>query len=279
MTIQPAVPLSGMAGLRYIDATYDNQRAGFANAGQMARDLDAFRTRVSGIRTAADLVADPPVLRVVLGAFGLEEEAPKRAFIRQIIESDPFDRESLAGRLVDPRFARLSETLGFFPGGRPRLDSPVLIERLAEDFVTRQFEKAVGAINEPLRLAMNFRREMGEIATRAASDTSGWLQALGRPPVRAVLQRALGLPDGAMQLPLDRLTPLIADRANAILGAEGLRALARPEAMERFVDRYLVQADASLARPGGAAPALQILSAGLGPNSAAGLFSILLSRP
>ena len=63
--------------------------------------------------SAADLVADRRLLKVALGAFGLEGEIDKKAFVRKILEEGTADPASLANRLTDKSYYKLAEAFGF----------------------------------------------------------------------------------------------------------------------------------------------------------------------
>jgi len=80
--MQPLIPLGGYAGWRFLSASLDTQLSRFAESPVAARDMDYFRQEIGKITSAEDLVSDFRLLRVALGAFGLQDDLPNRAFIR-----------------------------------------------------------------------------------------------------------------------------------------------------------------------------------------------------
>jgi hypothetical protein len=91
MTFTPVVPLGGLVGFALLSRTLDRQTELFNAAPALRRDTDHFAQTIAGVQTAADLVADRRLLRVALGAFGLQDDIDSRAFVRAILEQGTED--------------------------------------------------------------------------------------------------------------------------------------------------------------------------------------------
>ncbi len=76
---QPIVPQTGYVGWRFLERTTETQRVAFEKSPELLRDLEYFKENISKATTAEDLVNDRRLLRVALGAFGLEDDLGKRA--------------------------------------------------------------------------------------------------------------------------------------------------------------------------------------------------------
>ena len=83
MTFQPVIPFGGNAGWSFLQRTLESQQATFEKGTVLRRDVDYFRENIGNISTAADLVADRRLLNVALGAFGLDDDLPNKAFIQK----------------------------------------------------------------------------------------------------------------------------------------------------------------------------------------------------
>ena len=118
MSFQPTIPLPGIAGWRFLERTQGAQKAAFEKGPELQRDIAYFKEKIAGVTTAADLVADRRLLKVALGAFGLEGEIDKKAFVRKILEDGTTDPASLANRLTDKSWYKLAEAFGFGDSGR-----------------------------------------------------------------------------------------------------------------------------------------------------------------
>jgi len=275
MAFTPVVPLSGLAGLRFVERTFERQLEAFGRSPDIQREIDHFLTRAGEAETAEALVADRRLLRVALGAFGLEDEVDKRAFIRKVLEDGVLDPSALANRLADPAWAKFARTLGYGDfGGFLGLES--VRRDLAERFRLRQFERAVGDIDVNVRLALNFKREIAEIAASAGSGRSAWFKVLGSEPLRRVVEGAFGLPASFAQIDIDRQVAVLEERTARFFEGSSPAVFASAENVDTLLRRFLATADAASGPPPGTrgAAALTLLQAdGLGSGAQANLFA------
>ena len=279
MSFQPALPIGGYAGWRFLNRTMETQQAAFARSPTLQRDTAHFREAIGKIDTPEQLVSDRRLLRVALGAFGLQDDINNRFFIRKVLEDGTLDPGALANRLADKRYAEFSRAFGF-DLGTPRSKLSDFGDRIVRAYETRQFEIAVGDRDENLRLALTLRRELADIAGRDSGERTKWFTVLGNPPLRKAFETAFGLPMGFGALDLDRQVAVMQERTRAAFGEASLEQFADPDRMEAMVRRTLLRADIATAGafggPTGAAggsAALQLLqSAGPIAPLRAGIF-------
>jgi hypothetical protein len=275
MAFAPVVPFGGLLGFRFVERTFDRQFDAFAKSPDIRREIDYFLEHASEATTAADLVADRRLLNVALGAFGLEDEIDKRAFVRKILDEGTLDPKSLANRLADPAWAKFSAALGYGDlGGLLVFENTRL--NIAEQYRERQFERAIGDVDLDVRLALNFRREIKEIAATSATDEVAWFKVLGSEPLRQVIEGAYQLPEGFGQIDIDRQREEVAVRTEQFFGSGSPTVFASDENIDDLLRRFLVSAQLqggiSASAPG--ATALTLLqSSGLGSSGSANLFA------
>lgn len=113
MTYTPTILGSGLAGYSFLTRTRDTQQELLAKSPDVARDTAKFTEKLKDIQSADELMEDRALLKVALGAFGLDEDIDNRAFIKKILESDLADTGSLANRLADKRYLALAKTFNF----------------------------------------------------------------------------------------------------------------------------------------------------------------------
>lgn len=261
MTFVPALPARGIVGLAFLDRTMEAQRRVHDAQPALRRDEAYFREKIGGITRAADLVADPRLLRVALTAFGLEADLPNRFFIRKVLEEGTLDPAAFANKLADKRYRAFSAAFGFGDFAVPSTVLSDFPDRILGAWKTRRFEAAVGEQDEALRLAMNARRELRDIAGQSLGEDARWFTIMGNAPLRRVIETAFGLPQSFGALDIDRQLGVFKARARSIFGSESAAALAEPERLDKLVRLYLVRAEA--AAPGAPqSPALQLLRRG-----------------
>ncbi|MCR9088208.1 MAG: DUF1217 domain-containing protein [Rhodobacteraceae bacterium] len=113
MTFSPVIIGGGLTGYRLLQSTQDAQMQAFARSPQPARDTEYFQQKIGGVQTVDQLMNDRALLRVALGAFGLDEDIDNTAFVRNVLTSDLNDPGSTANRLSDKRYLALAQTFNF----------------------------------------------------------------------------------------------------------------------------------------------------------------------
>ena len=274
----PAVPLGGYLGWRVFQNSADRQFEIFQKSPQIIRNMEHFRENIAVADTAEKLVDDRKLLTVALGAFGLEEEINKKAFIRKILEEGTDDSSSFANRLSDPRWRQFAKAFGYGNFTGANVGVPSFREQVANDYLERSFEVSVGEVDPNMRLAMNFRREIAAIANSATVEESGWFQIMGQKPLRAVMEGALGLPSSIGSADIDKQKDLFARKAEQIFGGKSPAVFKDPlkveDALRRFFVQSEIQGGPTASTPGAGALSLLTGQGGgaLSPNSIVNLF-------
>ena len=255
---QPVVPTGGIAGWRFLERTLDTQREAFASSAVSQRSIDHFRERIGEVTTAEALVADRRLREVALAAFGLEADIDSIFYVRKILQDGTRDPDALANRIADRRYREFSAAFGFDEPGFPNTVTPGFADRIVARFTERSFEAAVGAVDDTMRVALNGRRELAEVGAGTQSNDGKWFTIMGTPPLRKLLEGALGLPQSFGAIDIDRQLAEFKRRAQATFGTSDVAKLAGEGTLSRMIDLYLVRAEPS-AGASVTSPALQIL--------------------
>ncbi len=243
LDMTPVVPLSGYPGWRFLSKTQAAQLELVASSPQSKRETDQFRERIAAISSAEALVKDRSLLKVALGAFGLEADLPNRAFIQRVLESPSQDPGSLANRLADKRYLEFARAFGFAEPGGPFSRRPGFADRIVKAYQTRTFEAAVGERDESMRLALTAVRELSELSQRKTTPDSKWFAVMGNPPLRRVFESALGLPTSFGALDLDRQLDVLREKTRSAFGNGEITQFASAERREDLVRLFLVRSD------------------------------------
>lgn len=276
---QPVVPVGGIAGLLFIERTREQQQAVFEKSPQLEREMAYFRENVSQALTAESLVADRQLLKVALGAFGLDEDIDKKYFLQKILEEGTENRGALALKLVDTRYRDFANAFGY----GNELGTNVLLSDFADgilsSFKTRQFEIAVGQADNSVRLALNFKREVSNyIPATAETDRNGtsWFRMMGNSPIRSVLETAFGLPTAIGSLDIDKQKELFEAKAASIFGSSSAKIFENPDNVDRLVRDYMARAQIA-SGPNSSTPGMAAVSllsnagSGFGASASSGL--------
>jgi hypothetical protein len=216
-------------------------------------------------------MADRRLRTVALTAFGLGAEVDKGAFMRRVLAEGTEERGALAAQLADPRYREIANAFGFGNGRGAQTRVEGFAERVAANYVVHAFEAAVGAVDESMRLALNFDRQSVAIIGSGASDRAAWFRALGEPPMRMVLEGAFNLPAEFSQADLDYQFDVVRERARSTLGSSAFSGLLDEEQRETLIGRFfLSQSIGAAAQP--FSTALTLLQ---GASTAGGLNQLL----
>lgn len=276
MSFVPALPLSGLGGWRLLERTEENQRAAFANDPAMVREIDYFRENIAKVTSAEELVADYRLLKIALGAFGLDDDSGKQAFIQKVLESDPLDTTSFANRLVDSRYQKLASAFGFGGVTGSKTDWSNFAEKIVEPYKSRQFDIAVGVSDDSMRLALNFRRDIPTHADGVASENAAWFAIMGDPPVRAVLEAAFNLDSSVGALDIDQQLTIFKEGAQKLFGDSDPTLFTDPENVDLAIRRFLLRREIE-GGPSASTPGFAALSLLQGGGGSIGVANLLIS--
>lgn len=274
MTFQPVIPLPGLGGWNFLQATYDRQFETFSNSFQIKNDTEYLKEKLGERPAIEDFLSDPRLRRIALTAFGLPGEEWKVGFHRKVLEEQQDPDSSFLQRLNNPQYTRFAE--GLSPINGELVLSTDQIDQIAARYAAESFELAVGEQNNSMRLALNYQSEIGEVITDGATDDTIIFRILGSVPMRSVLETALSIPSDIAQLDLDRQAEVFKDRLRSQLNVSSLQELKDPEMVDKMITRYqaidgINQTSATLSS---ASTALTLLSnaAGFGAVASQNLF-------
>lgn len=244
MSFSPILPFSGYSGWTFLKRTMPTQQQAFQSNPSLARDEDYFRAKIGSVKTAEDLVSDRRLLKVALGAYGLDTDIDNRFFIKKVLEDGTLDPGALSNRLADKQYRALSAGFGFGDFSVPRTQLSDFAETTLAAYRTRQFEAAVGAQDDNMRLALNAERELTALAGRTSSDDTKWFTIMGSAPLRQVFEKALGLPRSFASIDLDQQLATLKEKTSKAFGASDVAQFKDPDKTEALIRRFLVRSEA-----------------------------------
>ncbi|AXC49180.1 DUF1217 domain-containing protein [Paracoccus suum] len=251
-----------MTGWRLLQRTGTAAVERFASGTQIARTTEKFAAAKDSFGSAEEIVGNYNTMKVALTAFGLEGDINNKAFIRKVLESDLGDAKSLAHRLSDKRYLKLAQAFSLGPGGtRPKPETVVNLVRKA--YVEHAFELSVGETDESLRLALNAKRELNLLANRKSTESTKWYTILGSPPLRSVIEGALGVPGSVAKAPIDQQLDTFRAAAGRMFGSSFFDKLNDSANLDKLIETYVARSAASNQQAGYSGPyttALAILT-------------------
>jgi len=118
-------------------------------------------------------------------------------------------------------------------------------DEILTKFQTREFEVAVGEVDNDLRMAMSLQRDLPELAAKDMSEAAKWYTIIGSPSLSRVFQTALNLPHSVGALDVDQQREIYMSKAQRVYGTSDPAELSRPEKLEVLTRDYLLRAQLS----------------------------------
>lgn len=247
MTFAPVLPFGGILGWEFLKRSEAMQSATLQRQPAIQRDEAYFRSRIGAIDTAEKLISDRRLLRISLEAFGLQEDLNARAFIRKVLEDGTLKSDALSNRLSDTRYKEFSAAFGFGNFSVPSTALSTFADGLMARWKQARFETAVGSADNAMRLALNARRELPELARTDLSERAKWFRVLGNPPLWEVMRQALGLPKSLGSIDLDRQVAVLETRSKAVFGTGTVTQFGNPAKVEGAIRRFLAASSSEVA--------------------------------
>ncbi|WP_298853601.1 DUF1217 domain-containing protein [uncultured Ruegeria sp.] len=241
MTFQPVIPGGGIVGWRFLQRTYEGQFQIYSSSLVNERETKYFLEEIGKVLSAEQLVSDRRLLQVALGAFGLEGDLDNRFFIQKILEDGTQADDALSNRLADKRYREFSDAFGFGPGAVRKTALVSNMEEIAQTNLTARFEIAVGDSDETMRISLFAQRELSDLANSASSADTKWFDLMGLPPLRSMMETALGLPSSFAKLDIDKQLTEFKDRLFQLTGSDDLAQFSNPDSVEKLTDTYLAR--------------------------------------
>lgn len=244
MTFTPILPAGGYAGWTFLKRTMPAQTKAFEAQASIKREETYFRENIGNIKSAEQLVGDPRLLRVALGAFGLEGDVGNKFFIRKVLEDGTLTTTALANRLADKQYAKLSTAFGFgVPGAAPRTQMSDFADGILKSFKEKRFAEAVGEQDDNMRLALNAERELPQLANSSGGNLAQWYTVLGNPPLRRVFEKSFGLRTSFAAIDIDKQVETLKARTKSQFGSDAISQFSNPANLEKLVRLFMVRSD------------------------------------
>jgi hypothetical protein len=204
------------------------------------RDLQALEQAVARAKHPSDLLRNPRVLRLLMEAIGLADQAGNGGLARNALMSNLLDRQSLANRLPDQRWKAAAERLDFARSGLAKIRDPAVMAALKDGMIQYRRITGISAQSQAVADALYVRDlPKGEAPTLFA--------VLGDRVMRRVATTVTNLPQ---ELALQSV-----EAQARTLGARFDPAqFADPKKRDALINRYLIvssSAQGGLQVPGG----------------------------
>ncbi|MBI3506310.1 MAG: DUF1217 domain-containing protein [Proteobacteria bacterium] len=219
----------------------------FAKDPQVIKSGEEFQSAVAKLQKPEDLFSPQnyKTLSYIMTAFGLESEVGNTGEIRQVLNSDLTDQNSLANRLNDPRYAAMAQALNLKAGGLTNLKDSSIQAGIVARNQQESYQVSLGQQNPALREAQYFIDNIANV--------KDIYSVMGDRTLRDVVS-------GAGNIPLEEAVQDVTSQATVFSKAFDVSRAKDPKYIASFVQRYLANADLKAAGNGQTDPSVALLS-------------------
>lgn len=223
-------------------------------------DLDYFEQNIGLIATPEELLNDTRLLKVALGAFGLQEDyeaivsfepdgdvlvSPEWTKIKEVLEEGSISVVARANELENPAYADLSRAFGFGIAEDFRANDFGFSDEIADLYIQQNFEVPEGiTLNTPV-VVINRVVELETFRSDDISNDAKWFTVMGEPPLRALFETALNLPSEFGQADINQQLTVFKERARTTFGSDEVNQFSDPEKLDQLITQYVVRSQIS----------------------------------
>lgn len=227
----------------------DTRVAAFVkNNRQVAAATTQFESAAGRLKSTDELFSPQNyrLLKYVLTAYGLESEISNVGKLKQVVNSDLTDTNSLANRMSDPRFLKLAQALNFKGGGLANIQNASIQAGITARYNQAAYEIDLGDRNPAVRQAQYFKNNIGAIGDI--------YDVLGDNTLRAVVSTT-------GNIPLEVAVQDLGTQAQVFSRQFDVSKAKDATYVNRFIQRFLANADLKANDSGAADPTVQLLQA------------------
>ncbi|ATU95901.1 flagellar biosynthesis protein FlgF (plasmid) [Phyllobacterium zundukense] len=215
--------INTMTSYRLIAADLPRSLARVAKEPVVQRDSDYYLKNIGNVKTIDDFMKDTKLYNYALKAFGLDNMAYAKAFIRKVLTEGVTDKNSFANKLTDTRYKEFAAAFDFAKLGDKATSQPGVLQPVVDKYVRQTLEVETGQQNDGVRLALYFAR-------KAPTITSAY-QILGDKALLEVFQTTFSIPAATSNMDIDRQAKMVEEKLN-------LADLKDPKKLDKLMTRF-----------------------------------------
>lgn len=176
-----------------------------AAQGPVKLESKYFLEQLAKITSIDDFLADTRVFTFAMTAFGLEDFAFAKGYMRKILEEGVSEPTSLANRTTDPKIQEFARVFDFETFGAVTMQRQEAGQAIVDRYVRQKLETQAGELDgEGVRLALYFERMAATVETP--------YDILADTALSKVVRVALGIPGASAAADIDLQAKAIEQR-------------------------------------------------------------------
>ncbi len=222
--------LTTTANYRLIARDLDASLKRTSEQATVSRETAYYKENISKIKSIDDFMGNARIYNYAMKAFGLEDMAYAKAYMRKVLTEGVSDPNSFANRLNDDRFVNFAKAFDFVTLGEATTATSAVTDGVVDKYVRQTLEVQAGSDDNGVRLALYFQREAPNVKSvyGLLADDALW----------QVVKTAYGFPDEMANAPIEQQAAMIKQRLD-------ITDLQDPAKLEKLITRFTAVWDAT----------------------------------
>lgn len=218
--------------LTYRTLTRDLSRTLTRKAAEkpVAMEAKYYLQNIGKVASIDDFLKNTRLFTFAMKAFGLEDMAYAKGYMRKVLTEGVTNPKSFANRLNDQRFVAFATAFDFAGKGASVTGLPAAGQEVVDRYVRQSLEGDEGQQNEGVQLALYFQREAPKVKSAYG--------LLADPALWKVVKTVFDFPDAMANAPIDRQAQAVKDRF-------AVADLSDPKKMDALLTRFAAKWDAT----------------------------------
>jgi hypothetical protein len=214
---------------RVITRNLDRSLEATASQQSVATATAYYQAHIGEVKSIDDFMKDTRLYNYAVKAFGLEDMAYAKAFMRKVLTEGVSDSKSFANKLADDRFVQFAKTFDFATLGEATTQTTAVRQTVVDLYTRQTLEVDAGQDNEAVRLALYFQREAPTVKSvyGLLADEALW----------TVVQTIFGFPDTMANADIEL-------QAKAVSQQIDIADLSDPDKLDKLITRFAAAWDA-----------------------------------
>ncbi|MDH7786856.1 hypothetical protein QBD01_002883 [Ochrobactrum sp. 19YEA23] len=225
----------------------------------VSRETAYFQENIGNVKSIDDFMSDTRLYNYAMKAFGLEDMAYAKAFVRKILTEGVTSDDAMANKLTDKRYKEFATVFDFAGKGAEATQSTDVQQGVVDKYLRQTLETEAGGQNEGVRLALYFERK--------ASNITNAYEILGDKALLTTVQTIFNWPATMSNADVDKQAKMLEAKID-------FSKMSDPDYVSKLISRFTAMYEMN--NPTASSPA-SIASLLLGSASSVGISTDILT--
>ncbi|WP_243374078.1 DUF1217 domain-containing protein [Microvirga solisilvae] len=209
------------------------------------RETDYYNATIKTIKTVDDFVKNDRVFKYAMKAYGLEDMAYAKAFMKKMLNEGVASPLSMANKMTNPLYKAFARAFDFVGKGAAATSAASATTETVQKYIQQTLETQEGRANQGVQLALYFKRK--------ASSVTKPMEILADRALLKFMQTTFSIPEASSRADLD----IQVRNLEKVLNVKDFQD---PKKVDKLIQRFSAMWDMNNAAPETIAPVLSLFN-------------------